>query len=190
MSFQKWVSVPGFEGKYEVSDQGNVRSLRRVIKRRDGFSQSAPGRMLKPYPLPHSGYLQLTLGDGGKGRRYYVHRLVLEAFVGPAPEGHEACHNNGVPSDNRLENLRWGTRGENNRDAVAHGTHGKSRKTHCPRGHRLKEPNLVPSRKPHRICLACSRAQSSVKNHPELKPEFQELSDRYYAAIVAPGKPD
>jgi hypothetical protein len=59
---------------------------------------------------------------------YGVHRLVLEAFVGPCPAGMEACHNNGVRTDNRLENLRWDTRSANCRDRIRHGT------TNFPRG--------------------------------------------------------
>ena len=73
---------------------------------------------------PHSntkrgGYMNVFLGRGN-GRR--VHRLVLEAFVGPCPEGLEACHSNGDPTDNRLENLRWGTHEDNHQDRVKHGT--------------------------------------------------------------------
>lgn len=63
--------------------------------------------------------------DGSKPKAYMIHRLVLEAFVGPCPRGHEACHNNGNPADNRLENLRWGTREDNLRDIVRHGTRRK-----------------------------------------------------------------
>lgn len=58
----------------------------------------------------------------GRAVNRSVHRLVLEAFVGPAPEGMEGCHNNGDPWDNRLENLRWDTHQANMADAAAHGT--------------------------------------------------------------------
>ena len=68
-----------------------------------------------------------------EGRDHRVHRLVLELFVGPCPDGMEACHNNGISSDNRVENLRWGTRKENQNDRNIHGTasnrgnHGKDK---------------------------------------------------------------
>ena len=103
-----WKAIPGYEGLYEVSDQGNVRTFRR----------GANGRLLKPGRMPQ-GHLSVALG---RGNSQCVHKLVLLAFVGPAPDRHECCHNNGNPADNRLENLRWGTRSDNIRDAVRHGT--------------------------------------------------------------------
>jgi len=105
---ETWKVIPGYEGLYEVSDQGNVKTFRR----------GANGRLLKPGRMPR-GHLSVALG---RGNSQCVHKLVLLAFVGPAPDKHECCHNNGNPADNRLENLRWGTRSENIRDAVRHGT--------------------------------------------------------------------
>ena len=71
--------------------------------------------------LPN-GYLQIRLGDGTASGRVitYIHRIVLECFVGPA-NGLEARHLNGVPTDNRLENLAWGTGKENSADTLSHG---------------------------------------------------------------------
>jgi hypothetical protein len=103
-----WKAIPGYEGQYEVSDQGRVKSYRRDHE----------GRFLRPGRMP-GGHLSVALG---RGNSQCVHKLVLLAFVGPAPDKHECCHNNGNPADNRLENLRWGTRRENILDAVRHGT--------------------------------------------------------------------
>ena len=105
---ETWKAVPGYEGLYEVSDQGRVRS----------FARYKSGRILRPGRMPQ-GHMSVALG---RGNSQCVHKLVLLTFVGPAPDRHECCHNNGDPSDNRLENLRWGTRSENIRDAVRHGT--------------------------------------------------------------------
>jgi hypothetical protein len=105
---ERWLPIPGYEGLYEVSDMGRVRSFRR----------GAGGRMLRPGRMP-AGHMSVALG---RGNSQCVHKLVLLAFVGPAPDRHECRHLNGVPADNRLENLKWGTRGENIRDAIAHGT--------------------------------------------------------------------
>jgi len=70
-------------------------------------------------------WLQLTLTDCGhykvrlgSKQLYYVHRLVLETFIGPCPENMEGCHKNDIGTDNKLNNLRWGTRSTNRKDAV------------------------------------------------------------------------
>ncbi len=66
------------------------------------------------------GHIKVTL----KGKAALVHRLMLEAFVGPCPPGMQCRHIDGNPANNRIENLAWGTRSENVMDAVRHGTHG------------------------------------------------------------------
>ena len=79
-------------------------------------------KKLKPYKM-QVGYLIVDPSVMGKSKHKRVHRLVLEAFVGPCPEGMEACHNNHIRDDNRLENLRWDTRKNNSHDALERGTH-------------------------------------------------------------------
>ena len=103
-----WKPIPGYEGLYEVSDQGRVKSYRRYPE----------GRLLRPGCMS-GGHVSVSLGIKNS---LCVHALVLLAFVGPPPEKHECRHLNGNPSDNRLENLRWGTRSENIADAIRHGT--------------------------------------------------------------------
>lgn len=68
-------------------------------------------------------YTYATITYEGRDRMFRVSRLVLLAFIGSCPEGMQACHNNGNSFDNRLENLRWDTPKENQRDRVKHGTH-------------------------------------------------------------------
>ena len=109
-----WKAIPGYEGRYEVSDQGRVKSYRR------GY---VSGRILKPGRMP-AGHLSVALG---RGNSQCVHKLVLLTFVGPPPARHECLHINGIPSDNRLCNLRWGTRSENMRDAYAHGARDREK---------------------------------------------------------------
>lgn len=106
-----WKLVPGYDGKYEVSDQGQIRS----------YQRRPEGCILRPGRMP-GGHLSVALG---RGNSQCVHKLVLLAFVGEAPDKHECLHMNGNPADNRLSNLRWGTRSENNIDAVLHQHRGK-----------------------------------------------------------------
>ena len=175
MSAEKWLPVVGFEGFYEVSDLGRVKRI--------NVGREARERLLKASSNT-LGYLRVSLYRDGKGSTRRVHRLVLEAFVGPCPEGEEGCHGDGDPANNRLVNLRWGTVSSNAIDRVAQGTHNMSRKTHCSRGHELIEPNLVPSElaRGKRVCRACKRAHHAARS-PEV--EFtQELADGFYAEVM------
>lgn len=93
---------------YEISECGDVRRLGRRLR---GFTDS-------------DGYLKysLTMNDGER-KAFHAHRLVAEAFIGPAPsKAHEVAHNNGSRVANHYENLRWATRKENDADTVIHGT--------------------------------------------------------------------
>lgn len=101
----QWLPVPGLEDRYEVSDQGHVRSLRRGNR----FLGSDVCR----------GYKRVTIHCPVRGQHTrYVHTLVAEAFLGPRPEGMECNHLNCDKLDNRVENLQWVTRSENNRHMV------------------------------------------------------------------------
>ncbi len=79
-------------------------------------------RWLHPYP-GGMGRLRVSLFINDVPKNQYVHRLVLETYVGPCPAGMQCRHLNGDHQDNRLVNLKWGTRSENMQDAVRHGTH-------------------------------------------------------------------
>lgn len=122
---ERWRPVVGFEKDYQVSDRGRVRSLYRAktYSRIDHHSglvievvRKFPGRILRP-GTKETGH-QIVILNGVTKK---VHRLVLEAFVGPCPDGSECLHRDGVPSNNRKRSLRWGTRSENTFDAIAHG---------------------------------------------------------------------
>lgn len=110
-------SIPGFPD-YTITKGGRVWSTSRVTP----HGHRHRGKWLRPGVL-RSGYRNIVLYINSQGYTCYIHRLVLETFVGPCPEGMEVCHNNGNRADNRLENLRWDTRQENIQDAIKHGTH-------------------------------------------------------------------
>jgi hypothetical protein len=116
---ERWLPIPGYEGRYEVSDQGRVRGLDRVGK--DG--RRLKGQILRTRRIP-DGYLHLFLYDEhGNKRSYGVHRLMARAFFGEPLDGQQARHLNGIRDDNRIENLAWGSRIENAADRYCHGTH-------------------------------------------------------------------
>jgi hypothetical protein len=107
--------IEGFSG-YRVGDDGSVWGCRKYTGNPLGV-----WRQLKYWPDAH-GYLQVNLYRDHKSHIKKVHQLVLRAFVGPCPPNMECCHFNAVKSDNRLDNLKWGTRVENISDRVRHGT--------------------------------------------------------------------
>ncbi len=118
-----WRRVPGYEDDYEVSNMGNVRSLPRVVqfvRLNEPASFTKPGRAISKQAL--RGYRRVALCKDGTIKNFYVHGLVLLAFVGPKPEGLEVRHLDGNPANNHLENLRYGTKAENAKDRAVHGT--------------------------------------------------------------------
>ena len=122
---ETWKDVVGYEGLYEVSDFGNVRSKPRVIhviRGKDEYDLVKEGKNLKPQPL-HHGYVGVWLygGDALKGRngkQYSVHRLVAKAFCQNPNDYSEVNHINEDKADNRACNLEWCSHIQNSR----HGT--------------------------------------------------------------------
>jgi hypothetical protein len=112
-----WKSILGYEGKYEVSNRGRVRSLPRLVKTYQGHRKLS-ARILKPY-LMKTGYLEVKLSS--PSRYALIHSLVLSAFVSPREPKKVARHLNDIRTDNRLENLAWGTPSENAFDARRNG---------------------------------------------------------------------
>lgn len=132
---EEWRPVVGWEGFYEVSDLGRVRSIRRVVHKRSGRAthpkpqpQTVYGCILKPHLRNGYETISLKRPEGAKIRR--VHILVLEAFVGQRPPGTETRHLDGIRNHNLLTNLVWGTPGENAEDRRRHGTMLLGRKAH------------------------------------------------------------
>lgn len=113
-----WKPIPAHPG-YEASNLGRIRGLDRTITTKRGVMKPFKGRIMKPSDCLPKGYL--TIGFGAKKRRC-LHILVLEAFVGPCPDGHESAHEDGNPRNNRIDNLTWKTPKQNNADKKKHGT--------------------------------------------------------------------
>ncbi|MBV9919268.1 MAG: NUMOD4 motif-containing HNH endonuclease [Pseudonocardia sp.] len=161
---ERWLPIVGFEGRYEVSDQGRVKSLARLVHRPNPGLGRAPQmipvreRIMRPWKH-QDGYLgvELRRGDGKRTVRL-VHCLVMEAFVGLKPAGMLVRHLDGDPTDNRLVNLAYGTPSENQLDKVRHGTDHNVNKTHCPARHRYTSENTYIHRG-RRSCKECKRRQ-------------------------------
>jgi hypothetical protein len=127
MSEEIWKSVVGYEGVYEVSSLGKVRSIRRLVWRPGKYAGyiTVRGGIVR---YRRGGYPSVSLCKEGKSKDVPISRLVLEAFVGPCPDGMEACHfPDRDPENNRLDNLSWGTRKENQLHRKIHQTSNKGK---------------------------------------------------------------
>lgn len=146
MTAEEWRAVADAPG-YFVSSRGRVLS-----------TKGAEPLFLKPRVSGSGLYLDVwfSLGSRGNGISRFVHQLVLEAFVGPAPDGAEVCHRNHHGFDNRVENLTYGTHTENMRAMVDAGRHYLGQREACIRGHLFTGDNTY--QRPGggtRICRTC-----------------------------------
>lgn len=163
---EEWRQIPRFEGYYEVSTLGRVRSVTRTFTCRDGRVKTYRGRVLKPQFRSNTGYLMVALSKDGVVEDWYIHRLVLTTFRGDPQPGEEGCHGNDIRTDNRLENLRWDTHHANVHDAISRNrmrNHNVER-THCRRGHPFDEASFDrwDSR---RSCKVCKRMKERERYH-------------------------
>lgn len=176
-----WKPVPAWEDLYAVSSHGRVESYHR-----------ATPRILRPGYQKDAGYAVVGLSRDGKQTTRTVHSLVLEAFVGPPPEGMECRHLDGNPANNLWApgdteeevranggNLMYGTGRQNNLDQVAHGTHNKSSLTACPQGHDYTEENTFYVYNPdgsvkQRGCRECRASHSQACRERESTPPLRD----------------
>lgn len=155
---EAWRPVPGYEGLYEVSSRGRVKSLPRNTTR---------GGIMKLQHGNAQGYHSVGLYKCDVRTVHYVHYLVLLAFVGPRPDGLEVRHLDGDDLNNVLANLAYGTSGENKADMLRHGRHHFGSRTHCDNGHEFTPENTTIQLHPdgsfhRRVCRACTRDKSKL----------------------------
>lgn len=128
--------VPGWEEMYAVTDDGRLWSAPR---------ETATGGLKSPH-TDSKGYEVASLSKSGDVTWKRVHSLVLQSFRGPRPDGHVCRHLNGDPADNRIENLKWGTYSENEKDKARHGTSSAGESNGRAK---LEEADVVAMRKEH-----------------------------------------
>ena len=168
-----WLPVVGWEGYYEVSNLGRVRTVAgNFMQSRKGYDDYQRTRFEKILSATSDkcGYQMVSLSRFGNGTTTRVHTLVLEAFVGPKSEGMECRHLDGDPANNRLENLAWGTPSENQSDKIQHGTTNRGAKA---AGSILCERDV----------LAIRRRAASGENRKALADEFG-VAERTVSAVV------
>jgi HNH endonuclease/NUMOD4 motif len=112
-----WIEIEGWPC-YQVSNQGRVRSLDKVIIQSNGVQRFSKGVVLNPWK--ESGYFRVDLSNDNEKQPFFVHTLVCTVFHGPCPEGLECRHLDGNEWNNLPDNLMWGTRKQNAEDAVRH----------------------------------------------------------------------
>lgn len=125
-----WLPIKGYEGIAEVSDQGNVRTVDRVLR----TGQKRWGRMMTKMP-DKDGYLRVGLNKNHKQRRFQIHRLVAIHFISGV--GEQVNHINGIKDDNRAVNLEWCTQSENQKHAYRIGLKSPSPNTRPGRYHSM-----------------------------------------------------
>lgn len=159
---------------YEVSDSGRARTITREVAIRTGGTRLLKGVYLKP-SVNSTDRLTVTVYVGGIPKRRSIHRLVCEAFHGPAPADKPwALHRNGDHRDNRAENLYWGSPQDNVDDMIRHGTHWESAQNTCRKGHKKDGENWYPRPDGNggecRICIKARSKRARATPPPEGDP--------------------
>lgn len=164
---ERWLPIPGYEGLYDASDLGRIRSVERRVRSHHGSMRRVRERILKQCP-DHGGYPSVGLNRAGRRLTKKVANLVALTFIGPKPfPAADVCHNDGDKMNSRLSNLRYDTKSANERDKIAHGGHRQVNKTHCPQGHLYDEENtyIYPTTG-HRACRTCTQEYFAKQKKP------------------------
>jgi hypothetical protein len=190
---EEWRDIPGYGNHYQASNLGNIRVKDRIVEKVCGFKgvkkpvkQFYKGRLLSLNKSDKYGHCSVHIGYDNKKVTVFVHKLVLLAFVGPCPEGMECCHNNGIASDNRIENLRWDTHFNNNADRKRHGNY-KTGKDHHMYGKKISEEarkKLIEANKGKKQSLeTIAKRSESIKKYWENNPEERIRKSEFFKLI-------
>jgi|LakMenE18May11ns_1017448.scaffolds.fasta_scaffold9683875_2 hypothetical protein len=139
-----WKSVIGYEGFYEVSNQGRVRSVDRFVMQVINGVQTKclyKGRILK-FTNDNSGYPMVTLSALGKIKTFRIHRLVADVFIENPESKKTVNHINAIKTDNRIENLEWATQLENNVHANYNGLINRKKRKGLPQKYPVSQYDI------------------------------------------------
>lgn len=117
-----WKDIDGYEGYYQISDSGMVRTLDRYVRRIDGYVQKRKARNTRMF-INKDGYCKVKLNKDGKSKEFFVHRLVAQAFIENPDNKLEVNHIDFDRTNNRASNLEWVSHSENIHKTVDAGRH-------------------------------------------------------------------
>lgn len=160
----EWRDIPGYEGRYQASDDGRIKSLARKYINVNGARRTTPECVLSA-AAGGGRYLLVNLFTYGVGKSWKVHQLVTRTFHGPRPfPDAQVRHIDGDSFNNHAANLCWGTPAENMADLKRHGRNYQANKTYCVNRHEFTAENtlfyLRPDGITQRKCRACKRIWS------------------------------
>ena len=173
---EEWKNIDGYNGLYQISSKGRVRSLDRIVKSglRHNKKVKRSGKIIKPIPH-HNGYLFVTLSKNNITNCFSIHKLVANAFIENPYNKPYIDHINTITSDNRVENLRWCTASENSLNPIT-----KNRRIECNLGKRNpmfgKRHSLESRIKNGKCVLQFSKDGSFIKEFPTISFAAQEVN--------------
>ena len=106
-----WKDIPNYEGYYQISNLGRIKSVARKVKYQNSY-RNVKEKLKKTF-IGKQGYERVELSKNGKIKKYNVHRIVANVFISNPLNKETVNHINGIKTDNRVENLEWATRSEN-----------------------------------------------------------------------------
>lgn len=173
MSKEQWKAIEGFEGLYEVSSYGRVKSLERIVKNHGGVQKRAERILKENHSSTHS---MVVLCKDGKTYPKTVHRLVANAFI-PNPDNKPVVdHIDTNPRNNHVENLRWVTVQENCLNSITRKNNSASKKGHPYYGRPLTLEERDKIRQAHTGRKASEETRKKMSDSRKNNPHLMEIA--------------